>query len=129
MYYNIFWSWLAQFYPRTHQLRVHCAAIGHPILSDDIYGIDGDGSPNAGFTEKEMNQILSYKSKKRSHKQSNSILNHDDGNLYHTSFAIQKSIKNITDTTGLKLCLHARELCIYHPFTGASTVFQSKAPF
>ncbi len=25
---------------RTHQLRVHCAAIGHPILGDRIYGED-----------------------------------------------------------------------------------------
>lgn len=25
---------------RTHQLRVHCAAIGHPILGDDLYGDD-----------------------------------------------------------------------------------------
>ena len=110
-------------------MRVHCAAIGHPILSDDIYGIDGDGSPNAGFTEEEMNQILSYNNKNEGNKQSNSIVTHEDENMYHTSLAIQKSIKNVTDSTGLKLCLHARELSIYHPLTGASMVFQSKAPF
>ncbi len=23
---------------RTHQLRVHCAAMGYPIFGDDIYG-------------------------------------------------------------------------------------------
>jgi 23S rRNA pseudouridine1911/1915/1917 synthase len=23
---------------RTHQIRVHCAAIGHPILGDPVYG-------------------------------------------------------------------------------------------
>ena len=23
---------------RTHQLRVHCAAIGHPIVGDKLYG-------------------------------------------------------------------------------------------
>mmetsp|Transcript_14788 Transcript_14788/g.18284 ORF Transcript_14788/g.18284 Transcript_14788/m.18284 type:complete len:164 (+) Transcript_14788:3-494(+) len=26
---------------RSHQLRVHCAALGHPIVGDDIYGYDG----------------------------------------------------------------------------------------
>lgn len=26
---------------RTHQLRVHCASIGHPIMGDYIYGEDG----------------------------------------------------------------------------------------
>lgn len=28
---------------RTHQLRVHCAAIGHPIKGDPIYGTAADG--------------------------------------------------------------------------------------
>ena len=28
---------------RTHQLRVHCAALGYPIVGDDIYGHEGAG--------------------------------------------------------------------------------------
>jgi 23S rRNA-/tRNA-specific pseudouridylate synthase len=28
---------------RTHQIRVHCAAIGHPVLGDPIYGTGGRG--------------------------------------------------------------------------------------
>jgi len=31
---------------RTHQIRVHCAAIGHPILGDPIYGV---GHPDMGI--------------------------------------------------------------------------------
>jgi 23S rRNA-/tRNA-specific pseudouridylate synthase len=34
---------------RTHQLRVHCAAIGHSIVGDTIYGYNGDGAPNGGL--------------------------------------------------------------------------------
>ena len=34
---------------RTHQLRVHCAAIGHSIIGDDIYGYHGEGAPNGGL--------------------------------------------------------------------------------
>ena len=29
---------------RTHQIRLHCQAMGHPILEDPIYGPDGDAS-------------------------------------------------------------------------------------
>jgi tRNA pseudouridine32 synthase/23S rRNA pseudouridine746 synthase len=38
-------SWL-ELHPhtgRTHQIRAHCAAIGHPILGDPVYG-DGQGA-------------------------------------------------------------------------------------
>lgn len=30
---------------RTHQLRVHCSAIGHPILGDFTYSCGADDSP------------------------------------------------------------------------------------
>ncbi len=33
---------------RRHQLRVHLAAIGHPILGDILYGRDGRGLPSIG---------------------------------------------------------------------------------
>jgi 23S rRNA-/tRNA-specific pseudouridylate synthase len=29
---------------RTHQIRLHCQAMGHPILEDPIYGPNGDAS-------------------------------------------------------------------------------------
>lgn len=31
---------------RTHQLRVHCASIGHPIIGDYIYGFDREQESN-----------------------------------------------------------------------------------
>ena len=37
------WLELHPFSGRTHQIRVHCAEMGHPILGDPIYG-RGDGS-------------------------------------------------------------------------------------
>lgn len=38
------WLALSPVTGRTHQLRVHCAAMGHPILGDPIYGT----APRAG---------------------------------------------------------------------------------
>lgn len=36
---------------RTHQLNVHCAAAGHPIVADSVYGYNGDATPNGGLEE------------------------------------------------------------------------------
>ena len=34
---------------RTHQLRVHCAALGHPIIGDPTYGWFGEAAPLGGL--------------------------------------------------------------------------------
>jgi len=36
---------------RTHQLNVHCAASGHPIVADTVYGFNGDASAYGGLTD------------------------------------------------------------------------------
>src|SRR5262249_58704505 len=42
--HHLTWLALEPLTGRTHQLRVHCAAMGWPILGDSIYG----GAPRAG---------------------------------------------------------------------------------
>ena len=39
---------------RTHQLRVHCAHLGHPILGDPQYGGDSFGQPHQILCAKEL---------------------------------------------------------------------------
>ncbi len=34
---------------RTHQIRVHCAALGHPVLGDAVYGHPSRDRQSAGF--------------------------------------------------------------------------------
>ena len=36
--------WLRPITGRSHQLRVHLAGLGHPILGDPIYGLDSTGT-------------------------------------------------------------------------------------
>ncbi|EED93615.1 predicted protein [Thalassiosira pseudonana CCMP1335] len=43
---------------RTHQLRVHCAAMGYPIVGDSIYGYGGEGSPREGIEMDEDECLL-----------------------------------------------------------------------
>lgn len=43
---------LVQLYPktgRTHQLRIHCASIGHPIVGDQLYGEQGNVMKHKGL--------------------------------------------------------------------------------
>jgi 23S rRNA-/tRNA-specific pseudouridylate synthase len=88
---------------RTHQLNVHCAAFGHPIVGDRIYGLDGDAAPNGGLIDNPRNT---------------------DG---AASVELQKQIA--TGAEGMSMCAHAKCLKFRHPILGTLMSFESKAPF
>jgi len=92
---------------RTHQLRVHCASIGHPILGDPTYGIYGEASPNGGFEDDLMDELVPGRA----------------------SIDLQLSLDQYTKDKGQVMCLHARELHVKHPGTGESLVFERPAAF
>ena len=94
---------LTPFTGRTHQLRVHCAAIGHPIFGDDIYGVGGEGSLDGGLLEAQQELFVD-----------------------RASLELQQDLLR---DVNLNLCLHAERLCIYHPFSGAPMVFQAQPNF
>jgi tRNA pseudouridine32 synthase / 23S rRNA pseudouridine746 synthase len=81
---------------RTHQLRVHTAALGYPIIGDDIYGPNGEG---------DCGSVHKYKEETEDAK--------DEARM----------------TDSIPLCLHAMELCFYHPLTGAPMMFICHPPF
>ena len=95
---------------RTHQLRVHCAACGHPIVGDSIYGYRGEGAPNGGL----LTQI--------------------DGaaelNLQRDiyDYWISSQDRRVGSAACL-LCLHAYRLAIFHPLTRAPMIFDCAPPF
>ena len=90
---------------RTHQLRVHCASIGHPILGDPAYGIYGEASPNGGFEDALMDELVPGRA----------------------SMDLQLALDQYVKDKGQVMCLHARELRLKHPETGESLTFE-KAP-
>lgn len=92
---------------RTHQLRVHCAAIGHPILGDPAYGFCGEAHPNGGFCD----DII--------HKVSPTC----------ASFELRRDIEDAVRENGRTMCLHARKLTLQHPETNEEIVFEAAPTF
>lgn len=92
---------------RTHQLRVHCAALGHAIVGDPAYGIYGEASANGGFSDSLMDQIAPQRA----------------------SIALQKQINNTVLETSKPMCLHAKRLSLQHPVTGEKMTWEAPTPF
>jgi tRNA pseudouridine32 synthase/23S rRNA pseudouridine746 synthase len=89
---------------RTHQLNVHCAAFGHPIVADSVYGLDGEASPNGGLGKDEMKQFPS-----------------------RASLELQEQIAEVTANTNM--CIHASLLSFRHPILKTDLTIRSPAPF
>jgi len=87
---------------RTHQLNVHCAAIGHPIVGDAVYGFDGEAASNGGL---------------------------DGGDLPAdaASSDLQQAIAGAC--AGKPMCVHAKSISFRHPVTKEDLSFESKASF
>ncbi len=91
---------------RTHQLRVHCAALGHPIVGDPAYGIYGEASPNGGILEAYMDSLSPNRASLELQRQLNAAL-------------------PLVST----MCLHAKELSLMHPLTREDMTWEAPTPF
>jgi len=111
---------------RTHQLRVHCAAIGHPIIGDDIYGVGGEGSPNGGIPEAAMSQCYPNRAALELQMKIDQIVQ-----SRRQAAREKKTPEPDACCTGGpgNLCLHARFLSLFHPLTNAPMVFEVDSPF
>lgn len=101
---------------RTHQLRVHCAAIGHPIVGDCIYGYNGDGSPNGGLPYDIFSSMFQSRA---------------SDSIQKEIFELVQKKQQQHDVGGFNgnMCLHAKQLCFLHPITRAPMSFENDAPF
>ncbi len=87
---------------RTHQLNVHCAAIGHPIVGDAVYGYDGEAASNGGLEESDLPE---------------------DRAGVELQQAIAAACK------GKPMCVHAKSISFRHPVTKEQLSFESKSSF
>lgn len=90
---------------RTHQLNVHLAAFGHPIVGDTTYGINGDAAPCGGLTSSEMDSMIP-----------------------NSSRAGEDSQKKIS-SAAKRVCIHAKSLKFRHPVTKEEVSLTADAPF
>lgn len=92
---------------RTHQLRVHLAALGHPILGDPCYGWCGEAHPNGGFTD----QVIL------------------EASPTCASFDLRKMAEESVGRECRTLCLHAKKISIRHPISGQEMTFEAPPSF
>lgn len=91
---------------RTHQLRVHCAAMGHAIVADPVYGIMGEASPNGGFDADAMERMAPHRA----------------------SLTLQQQILQFVGEDA-PMCLHSQTLGLQHPVTKQDMVWEAPTPF
>jgi 23S rRNA-/tRNA-specific pseudouridylate synthase len=92
---------------RTHQLRVHCAAMGHPILGDPAYGFCGEAHPNGGFSDDAISTLSPT----------------------CASFELRRAVQDSVGKNGRTMCLHARQLSLQHPVTNEEVLFEASPSF
>ena len=90
---------------RTHQLNVHCAAIGHPIVQDTVYGYQGDAAPGGGLDESTLQETAPDR----------------------VSEDVQRQINEAT--ADKDMCVHSKYIKFRHPVTKEDVEFTSPPPF
>ena len=135
---------------RTHQLNVHCAAFGHAIVADRVYGVNGDAAPNGGLVLDDYDDDTSSGTESRCEKTdsdddsttttdpSMSIDTTQEEETDDSSPALIRSIDAASDelqeriakaAAEMPMCVHAKRLEFQHPVTNKLISVSSPATF
>jgi tRNA pseudouridine32 synthase / 23S rRNA pseudouridine746 synthase len=94
---------------RYHQLNVHMAAFGHPIVGDTVYGLGGAALPNGGLTSQELEELAPNPNRAT-----------DDVQMLLNEAVLYKKMPP---------CVHAKFLKFTHPITKKTYEFSTDSPF
>jgi len=94
---------------RYHQINVHLAAFGHPIIGDNVYGVKGDALPNGGLTPAELNELIP--------------------NANRADEETQILLNESVNAKELPPCIHAKYIKFVHPITKKDYEFSTESPF
>lgn len=111
---------------RTHQLNVHMAAIGHPIVGDKVYGWNGDAVPNGGL-ELSQSQESSSPSVGEIENETETA-KHNKSAANAASTELQEAIGEVATN----MCAHAKSLSFHHPMRSPDDepmYFECETPF
>ena len=98
---------------RTHQIRVHMAAIGHPLLGDVLYQAEDASEP-----------FLPDAARKLQTRQLDQLFPHLESPADARSIATQKDVAAAPS----RAMLHARSISFTHPFTAEHVTVESPLP-
>ena len=94
---------------RYHQINVHLAAFGHPIIGDNVYGIQGEALPNGGLTDAERNELIP--------------------NVARADEETQILLNESVNAKELPPCIHAKYIKFFHPVSNKEFEFSTESPF
>ena len=107
---------------RTHQLRVHMAALGHPILGDSIY------SMRDKWTKSDMKTFVkAYSTVDDRLEEEEEGRPKEEGK--EEGCVLEEVEERTLQTMETRLHLHAEILTFHHPISGERLRFEARAPF
>lgn len=119
---------------RTHQLRVHCAALGFPIVGDPTYGLYGEAHPGGGLDQVTA-MIVQRQSISNNPQGSKKLLVPENEAFQIPNLPSLETLEAWTRYYPLNggpdypMCLHAARLAFEHPVTRERMDFRVKPSF